>query len=345
MKNVTMNRLWASVAVLLLTVTISGFAQGVAVIDYPTVVMLHPLMSTYHFSRGAFEKVQVGIDEQKYQEWLARAGAEIANLQTKYKSELSTRKAAVQRLESESVRMREKFNETLNSLSVNFDRLRTSDKAEDKALLARSDYQQKVAAFEEKFMRESQGLATQLEKARQELKDLEALIEAPRWTTPAETKQMFSRIETDIAAAAQQVMRGKNCSVLLNSGGMGWPTPQGSLEKVDPAELARWSDADLELYKSFLTSDLKPPAQDAPNPQYRSLLEQAFMRNKGSMVRRALQARSGLRLIPEPDLVPRVLMGGTNVTIDVVNYILYQYKLTDAQRGLVAQVLREMGWK
>jgi hypothetical protein len=65
------------------------------------------------------------------------------------------------------------------------------------------------------------------------------------------------------------------------------------------------------------------------------------LRNRVGSLRRSVQARSGLRLV-EPDVVPRVLVGGVPITLETVNYVLFQYKVSEANRGLIAQALREM---
>jgi Skp family chaperone for outer membrane proteins len=103
--------------------------------------------------------------------------------------------------------------------------LRSSEKAEDKARLARVDYGAQIRDYEEKFQRESVVAEQALNQATLEYEKIEELIESPRFTTKDETQQQFARIQQDILNAATYVMRSKNCSIVMNSAGMGWMHP------------------------------------------------------------------------------------------------------------------------
>ncbi|GEM_PF-3223119 len=326
---------------MLCLITGSAFAQNVATLDYPVTFILHPLMSNYRFERGAFEKAPLLISEKEYEAWLIKAGAEIKALQTSHEKDLASARSKVERLRSALNRLAERNHSTISSLATRFDQLRTSDKAEDKARLARVDYGAQIREYEEKFQRESLEAQKALDQALIEYEHIEELIESPRYTTKEETRQQFALIQQDIMNAATYVMRTKNCSMVMNSAGMGWPAPNKPVHSLDPALLARSSDQEMELYKRLLVESPEPPPQDAPNPEYREQLRDNFLRNRVGSLRRTVHARSGLRLV-EPDIVPRVIVGGTSITIETVNYLLYQYKVSEANRGLIAQVLREM---
>jgi len=316
-------------------------AQNIATLDYPVTFILHPLMSNYRFERGAFEKAPLLIGEKEYEAWLIRVGAEVRALQAHHEKDLVAARSKVARQQAALTRLAERNHSTISSLAVRFDKLRTSDKPEDKARLARVDYGAQIREYEEKFQRENVEARKALEQAILEQERLEELIESPRFTTSEETQRQFAQIQQDIVNAATYVMRTKNCNTVMNSAGMGWPAPNKPVHSLDPALLARSSDQEMELYKRLLVESAEPPAQDAPNPEYREQLRNNFLRNRVGSIRRTVHARSGLRLV-EPDVVPRVLIGGTPITIDTVNYLLFQYKVSEANRGLIAQVLREM---
>lgn len=329
------------IIVLLCLITCTAPAQNIAVVDYPVTFILHPLMSNYRFERGAFEKAPLMIGEKEYDAWLIKVDEEIKTLRSRHEKELNAAKSAVERQMAEINRLAERNQSTINSLSVKFDQLRSSDKAEDKALLARVDYGAQIREYEEKYIRENAAAKLALEQAEAEYGKVEEMITSPRYTTREETRKQFAQIEQDILNAANYVMRSKNCSIVMNSAGMGWPAAKKPASSLDPAWLATSSDRELELYKRLLSDNAQPPAQDAPNPEYREQLARNFMRNRVGSIRRTTQARSGLRLI-EPDVTPRVLIGGVPITIETVNYLLFQYKVSDQNRGLIAQVLREM---
>lgn len=316
-------------------------AQNIALIDYPTTFILHPLMTSYRFERAAFEKAPLFATEKEFETWLVKAGDEIKALQKKHEKNLASAKSKVERMRSALLQLSDRNQSTISSLAKTFDQLRTSDKAEDKARLDRVDYGAQIKDYEEKFQREMVEAERAITEAQSEYALIEQEIESPRYTTAEETRQQFARIQQEILTAANYVMRGKNCTILLNSAGMGWPAPNKPLHSIDSSLLARSSDQEMELYKRLLAAGPEPEAQDAPNPEYREKLRENFLRNRVGSLRRGAQARSGLRLV-EPDVVPRVLVGGVSVTIDTVNYLLFQYKASDAVRGLVAQVLREM---
>jgi hypothetical protein len=321
--------------------TNAAVAQNIATIDYPVTFILHPLMSNYRFELGVFEKAPLLIGEKEYDVWLIKVGAEIKALQTHHAKELASAKSKVARQQAALNRLADRNHSTISSLALSFDKLRTSDKPEDKARLARVDYGAQIREYEEKFQRESIEARKALEQAIMECEKIEELIESPRFTTKEETQKQFAQIQQDILNAATYVMRSKNCSTVMNSAGMGWPAPNKPVHSIDPALLGRSSDQEMELYKRLLAASPEPPPQDAPNPEYREQLRNTFLQNRVGSIRRTVHARSGLRLV-EPDVVPRVLIGGVPITIETVNYILYQYKISEANRGLIAQVLREM---
>jgi Skp family chaperone for outer membrane proteins len=316
-------------------------AQNIATIDYPVTFILHPLMSNYRFERGAFEKAPLLIGEKEYEAWLIKVGSEIKAMKTRHEKDLASARSKVERLQSALNRLAERNHSTINSLAVRFDQLRRSDKPEDKARLSRVDYGAQIREYEEKFQRESLEARQALDQAVLEYEKVEELIESPRYTTSEETQKQFALIQQEIVNAANYVMRSKNCSTVLNSAGMGWPAPNKPVHSLDPALLARSSDQEIELYKRLLVQSPEPPPQDAPNPEYREQLRNTFLRNRVGSIRRTVHARSALRLV-EPDVVPRVLIGGISITIETVNYLLFQYKVSEANRGLIAQVLREM---
>lgn len=318
-----------------------AMAQNIAMIDYPVTFILHPMMSNYRFERGAFEKAPLLIGEKEYEAWLIKVGAEVKVMRDRHAKDLASAKSMIERQQTALNKLVERNHSTISSLAIRFDQLRSSDKAEDKARLARVDYGAQIRDYEEKFQRESVAAEQALNQALLEYEKIEELIESPRFTTKEETQQQFASIQQDILNAATYVMRSKNCSVVMNSAGMGWPAPGKPVHSIDPAMLARSSDQEMELYKRLLVESPEPPAQDAPNPEYREQLRNTFLRNRVGSIRRTVQARSGLRLV-EPDVVPRVLIGGVPVTIETVNYLLFQYKVSEANRGLIAQVLREM---
>ncbi|EKD82154.1 MAG: hypothetical protein ACD_39C01459G0002 [uncultured bacterium] len=318
-----------------------AMAQNMAMIDYPVTFILHPLMSNYRFERGAFEKAPLLIGEKEYESWLIRVSAEVKVLQDRHEKDLASARSKIERQQAALNKLVERNHSTISSLAIRFDQLRSSDKAEDKARLERVDYGAQIRDYEEKFQRESVEAEQALKQAMLEYEKVEELIESPRYTTTEETQQQFALIQQEIVNAATYVMRSKNCSVVMNSAGMGWPAPNKPVHSIDPALLARSSDQEMELYKRLLVESPELPAQDAPNPEYREQLRNTFLRNRVGSLRRTIQARSGLRLI-EPDVVPRVLVGGVPVTIETVNYLLFQYKVSEANRGLIAQVLREM---
>ena len=326
---------------LLCMIANAALAQNIAMIDYPVAFILHPMMSNYRFERGAFEKAPLLTGEKDYEAWLIKAGAEINALRARHEKDLASARSKVERQRSALNTLFERNHSTISSLAIRFDQLRSSDKAEDKARLARVDYGAQIRDYEEKFQRESVVAEQALNQATLEYEKIEELIESPRFTTRDETQQQFARIQQDILNAATYVMRSKNCSIVMNSAGMGWPTPNKPVHSIDSSQLARNSDQEMELYKRLLVASPEPPAQDAPNPEYREQLRNSFLRNRVGSLRRSVQARSGLRLV-EPDVVPRVLVGGVPITLETVNYVLFQYKVSEANRGLIAQALREM---
>ncbi|MFZ2957308.1 MAG: hypothetical protein WA705_10500 [Candidatus Ozemobacteraceae bacterium] len=319
----------------------SGWAQSVAVINYPVTVFLHPLMTCYRFEKGCFEKAPLFAAQKAYDEWLARTGNEIAALQKTYQGDLGTRQSKITSQENELLKAQDRLRETINALAVKFDTLRTSKNKEDMALLERRNYGAEMNAYEEKFKVESATIQASLEGARLELKDLQARIEAPRYTTPAETRQWFSRIENDILAAAQSVMKTKGCGVLLNSEGMGWPAAHASIAEFDAKALTTTSEREAELYKRFLADPVVLPAQEGANPEYVQKRNASAMAGMTAPLRRALEGRAGLRVV-DSEMAPRILVGGISLTAEVVNSLLFQYKVPDAQRGLIIQTLREM---
>lgn len=318
-----------------------AMAQNVAMIDYPVTFILHPLMTNYRFERGAFEKAPLLVGEKDYEAWLIKVNAEVKAMQTRHEKDLASAKSKIERTQAALNKLIERNHSTISSLAVKFDQLRTSDKPEDKARLARVDYGAQISDYEAKFQHESVAAEQDIRQAILECEKIEELIESPRFTTKEETQQQFALIQQDILNAATYVMRTKNCTVVMNSAGMGWPAPNKPVHAIDSALLARNSDQEMELYKRLLVENPEPPAQDAPNPEYREQLRNNFLRNRVGSLRRTVQARSGLRLV-EPDVVPRVLVGGVSITIEAVNYLLFQYKIGEANRGLIAQVLREM---
>ncbi len=318
-----------------------SLAQTVAVIDYPAAVILHPLFSTFNFEKSAFEKCPPYTSGKAYDDWLLKTKREMDSLASKYRGELAAAGEKVNRLERELERIRDRFQQTTNSLSIKFDELRTSDKAEDKALLTKVKYGEQLLEYERKFKTEQQAGQQALEAARIELANLEHQIESPRFTTPAETRQHFARIESEITTMAKTIMKSKGCTILLNRSGMGAPASHKPLENLDPALLAKHSDLELELFKRLLNEDPTPPHQDHANLEYRRKVESSFYGTKIASIRRSLQARAGLSLL-EPELMPRVLSGGEYITVDTVNGLLFHYKAPDVYRSLIVQVLRDM---
>lgn len=331
----------AKILFILCLLTNVAVAQNIATLDYPVTFILHPLMSNYRFERAAFEKAPLLIGEKDYEAWLIKAGAEIKAMRSKYEKDLASAKSSVARYRSALNRLIERNQSTISSLAIRFDQLRASKKPEDKARLARVDYGAQIREYEERFQREKVEAEQALEQALAQQRHIEELIDSPRYTTSEETQQQFNQIKQEILNAAGYVMRQKNCTVVLNSAGMGWPAPNKPVHSLDPGLLARSSDQEIELYKRLLAGNPEPPPQDAPNPAYLEQLRNNYMRNRVGSIRRTLHARSGLRLA-EPDVVPRVVLGGVSITIETVNYLLFQYKVSEANRGLVAQVLREM---
>lgn len=316
-------------------------AQNVAVLDYPAAVILHPLFSTFNFEKSAFEKCPPYASGKVYEDWLIKTKSEMDSLAAKYRGELAAAREKVSRLERDLERILDRFQQTTNSLSVKFDELRTSDKAEDKALLTKVKYGEQLLEYEQKFKAEHRAGQQALEAARLDLENLENQIESPRFTTPAETRQYFARIESEITTMAQTIMKAKGCTMLLNRSGMGAPASHKPLENLDPELLAKHSDLEIELFKRLLNEEPTPPRQDYANPEYRRKVESSFYGTKIASIKRSLQARAGLSLL-EPEFMPRVLSGGVYITVDTINGLLFHYKTPDLYRSLIVQVLREM---
>lgn len=322
--------------------SVAAYSQNIAVIDYPTAFILHPLMTNYSFSHNAFEKAPLLSGEKEYDQWLVKVSGEISQLQTKYEPDIQAAQSNVDRIRQVLNRTADRNHTTISSLAKSFDRLRSSDKPEDKARLSKVDYGAQIKEAEERASKELAAARTKLKEAETALKALKQAVESPRYTTDEETTIMFARIEKEIIDAAKGAMQAKNCSVLLNRSGMGQPASNKPIHSLDPGYLAQTSDQELELYKRLLTQSPEPPPQDAPNQEYLDQLRQNFLRNRVGSIRRTVHARSGLRLV-EPDIFPRVLLGGVSVTIDAVNYLLFHYGVEETTRELIAQVLREMG--
>ena len=333
--------LWAGILCLGIPIAASA-AGGIAVLDYPAAFVLHPLMSNFCFEKNCFEKAPVQGGSRAYDAWLAQANAAIAKNRETHKQSLAQARREVERLNREILRVQSGHRETIQSLSRKFDALRTSKKAEDKALLKKVGYGRPIQDYEEKITGQLSSLKDRLKAAQEALAAEEAQVVAPRYTTPAETRQMFARIEKEILQYAQDVMRKKGCTMLLNKAGMGWPAPPTLLSSMDPEVLAHQSDVAMEMYKGFLHGNPAPEQQDAPNEDYRKKIFNRQIQAKVAQIRKSLQARSGLRLA-EPDLMPRVLIGGEPITVDTVNSILYWYKVSDDHRSMIVQALREMG--
>lgn len=299
-----------------------GNINAIGMVDLRAVVMLHPSMADYNAYERAFR-----VDRTKTSEHLLKSQTEAQ------KKEITRMKADVKRLQAKLAELKSNFDRRMDSMSTKY-----GDKAhsltEPGALeVATIEYEMEKQDIETKYLANSRHTSNRLAMLSGRLELQTRLSKLEGYTQPDETHKKISAIVAEVMQHVKAVSDKNSISVVLNSG------QRKIIEAINAPSKRERGPMGL-VYRGIVFAPFTPIDEverpyfkdsDHINGYYQNITHSA--RLWLSYDRIVLKGR-------EPNLLSAdILMGGIDLTGEVVKSLFRQYKINEHIGNAIIEAL------
>jgi hypothetical protein len=312
----------AVLALILFLPVISANAQKqslqIATIDLATLLALHPSMVHYDPNSRAFK---VTRPRQQFVQDKARVAGERA-------TKIADYRARVKALETQLSSERSKYIREEAEKKGEFDK--SVAKLDPEAIrLHLQAFRNKEAEAQQKHVVKMRSLQLQIAQLNRQIENENAEMISDRFTTPAETKQRFLEILAEVRQHAQTVAAAKNISIVLDSGG-------ASFQQLDSFANASPLSAEVDYSGVFAAPMLSPITLSSDEASVQGYYN---LRRDRALVWHNHRAQI---LAPFRNELANtsVLVGGIDITVEVLNSVLKQHRVDQTVQSILNSVVQ-----
>jgi len=290
----------------------------IATVDLATLLVMHPAMAVYDPNMQAFK---VTRPRQQFIQDKSRMAAEKARRITDYR-------ARIKALESQISAERQRQIRDEAQQKMEFDKAMTS-LATEAVRLHREVYRNKEAENRQKNTARLRSIKLQIDQLNRQIENENAEMMSDRFTTPAETRQRIAQILAEVRQSAQVVAASKNITIVLDSG-------RASLQQLPEPGVTAGEIDYSEVFTRPLLSPITLSSDEASVQGYYNL-----RRDKAVV----WFNHRGMILAPYRNELANtaVLVGGVDITIEVLNAILKNYRVEQEVYSILNGVIQSGG--
>lgn len=293
----------------------------IATLDLATVLVLHPAMASYDANMKAFK---VTRPHQQFFQDKARRATDAAK-------KIEEHRARIRALESQVTAERQRYIRDEAQRKTEFDK-KIINLATEAVRLHRDVYNNKEAENRQKNTARLRSLKLHIDQLYRQIDEENAGMLSDKYTTPMETRQRIAQIVAEIRQYAQLVASSKNITIVLDSGGASFqqlPDPSGIQNKPVDGDLA-------EVYAKPMLSPITLSSDEASVLGYNNL-----RRDKALIWH---NQRAEILAPYRNELVnTSVLVGGVNITAEVMASILKNYRVDQTVQSILISVIQSGG--
>jgi hypothetical protein len=292
----------------------------IATLDLASLMVMHPAMAAYDPNMAAFK---VTRPRQQFVQDKARITAEKAR-------RIEAFRARIKALESQISAERQRQIREEAQYKTEFDKA-MSKLATEAVRLHREVYQNKEAENRQKNLVRLRSIKLQIDQLNRQIENENAEMLSDRFTTPAETRQRIAQILAEVRQHAQVVAAGKNITIVLDSGGASFQQMASSGSGTTAGAIDY-----SEVFAKPLLSPITLASDEASVQGYYNLRRDKAIvwYNHRAMI-----------LAPYRNELANtaVLVGGVDITLEVLNSILKNYRVEQAVYSILNSVIQSGG--
>lgn len=292
----------------------------IATVDLASLMVMHPAMASYDPNMQAFK---VTRPRQQFIQDKARMAAEKSRRIDEYR-------ARIKALESQMSAERQRQIREEAQQKIEFDKAMVS-LATEAVRLHREVYRNKEAENRQKNTARIRSFKLQIDQLNRQIENENAEMISDRFTTPAETRQRIAQILSEIRQYAQVVAAGKNITIVLDSAGASFQQLPGNADSVSAGDIDY-----SEVFAKPMLSPITLSSDEASVQGYYNLRRDKAIvwYNQRAMI-----------LAPYRNELANtaVLVGGVDITLEVLNAILKNYRVEQAVYSILNSVIQSGG--
>lgn len=288
----------------------------IGLVDLSAVLIFHPRMANYDPVRGSFQNDE-SLKTVKRTKPLAQIDVRKAI------EELSSRKS---RIETQLNDIRRKMNEKLRQEATSFGE-RILNVSTGTAAVLENRNLIRISQIDQEFSLKARGLFGELKEIDKELATLEKTDPTGTWSSPEETQQIFKVLLAEVKDVVKWIASAKRIGIVLDAGPS--YTFQTHQESNEPIMVP--NDNPL---KAALTEPPPPSSEpkEVSQKHFQAIGEGIFhwVRNRTAVltpIRAALTSS-------------KVILGGVDMTEDVIATLLTRYKVNQSVQWVILNAYR-----
>lgn len=294
-------------------------APQIATVDMASLVAMHPAMAAYDPNMQAFK---VTRPRQQFIQDKSRLAADKAK-------KIEELRARMRQLESQIAAERQRQIRDEAQQKIDFDKS-MAKLATEAVRLHLQVFRNKEAETRQRNGARLRSLKLQIDQIDRQIENENAEMLADRFTTPAETRQRFLQILNEIRQYAQVTAASRNITIVLDSGGSSLQQTQQKLA----GQSSLPGDIDYaEVFEKPLLSPITLSSDEASVQGYYNLRRDkaiVWHNNRSSI------------LAPFSNELANtaVVVGGIDLTIEVLNAILKNYRVDQTVQSILNSVIQ-----
>ena len=291
-------------------------APQIATVDLATLLALHPAMASYDPNMQAFK---VTRPRQQFAQDKSRLAAEnfrkIESHRARIKALESQIGAEQQRYIRDEAQQKTEFDTTVVRLATEAVRLHLQA------------FRNKEAEARLKHVAKLRSLKLQIDQLNRQIENENAEMLSDRFSTPTETSQRFMQILAEVRQYAQLAATSKNISVVLDSS-------SSSLQVPDADTRRTTLPGDVDFSEVFTRPQLSPITLSSDEASVQGYYN---LRRDKAIIWHNHRAQI---LAPFRNELSNtaVLVGGTDLTLEVLSAILKNYRVDQAVQSILNSV-------
>ena len=293
-------------------------APQIATVDMASLVAMHPAMAAYDPNMQSFK---VTRPRQQFIQDKSSLAADKAK-------KIEELRARMRQLESQITAERQRQIRDEAQQKIDFDKS-MAKLATEAVRLHLQVFRNKEAEARQRNVARLRSLKLQIDQIDRQIENENAEMLADRFTTPAETRQRFLQILNEIRQYAQVSAASRNITIVLDSGGSSFPQMQ---QQTGQSSLP--GDIDYaEVFEKPLLSPITLSSDEASVQGYYNL-----RRDKAIVWH---NNRSSILAPFRNELAnTAVVVGGIDLTIEVLNAILKNYRVDQTVQSILNSVIQ-----
>lgn len=293
-------------------------APQIATVDMASLVAMHPAMAAYDPNMQAFK---VTRPRQQFIQDKSRLAADKAK-------KIEELRARMRQLESQITAERQRQIRDEAQQKIDFDKS-MAKLATEAVRLHLQVFRNKEAEMRQRNVARLRSLKLQIDQIDRQIENENAEMLADRFTTPTETRQRFLQILNEIRQYAQLAAASRNITIVLDSGGSSFPQTQQVTEQGSfPGDIDY-----AEVFEKPLLSPITLSSDEASVQGYYNL-----RRDKAIVWH---NNRSSILAPFRNELAnTAVVVGGIDLTIEVLNAILKNYRVDQTVQSILNSVIQ-----